>query len=435
MYSYLLYAILVALWIALIRSERTSITPPAPWRRSALPVKLVALAIVTAAAMLAITRGRALHDFDKAYYPAGIAILHDPASLYVCPDEAQCFVNVPIVAAAFIPLSILPLTLAHALIAILSLFSVAALIVAISRLTGSGPRISTTVAAIVLLNGPLYYSVRLGNTTHIIALAIVVAMLLDRRERSIGAGVLIGLAALMKPTLLVFAPYFALRKRGHALSGLAVTLAAAMLMSVGLFGFEAHREWLHQVVIASGSGPIAAYNSQSVGAALARLLLDKGFLWTWTPMAADSTFKAIQTAVFFALVGAVVLACSRTRQPGAPATKSAEWFLVLCVALAVGPVTWTHYYVLLVPALAWLAIVEPPSSRSGRVVTIAAALLVSAPVVLAIPTKPDVLAALYERLLVSHYVAGLFLLIAVIGAGQWRRRRPVERKARLAATA
>jgi glycosyl transferase family 87 len=447
MLAYFVYALAAGTWGALIRADRQgAFAPSRGWRRPALRIAVMSMLVaVTVYAMLALTRGRVFRDFDKAYYRAGTAVLADPQALYECSDDILCFVNIPIVAWLFTPVSLLPLKDAHAALGAASAASVLVLILlvanfaaAMRRSAGLGDApgwLLTASCALVLLNGPLFYSIRLGNTTHFVALLVMALFAIDRDRRPALAGILAALAALMKPPLLLFGAYFALRRRTRAFAAWALTLGAIVAASVAVFGPDLHRQWLTQVVIASGGGPIAAYNSQSIASALARLLLPKGHLWTWVPLDAGPWFRAVQGVVSAAYVALVALACAGRRGTVDRRSEMLELFLVTGVALAVAPVTWTHYYVLLIPVLAWLAVADPPASPAVRALSIAAAVAASAPVVLFIPTRPDSLAALTERVLISHYLGGLAALTLLVMERRWRSSRAAAPSDQLAASA
>src|SRR6185312_4827787 len=97
---YLVWIVLVTAAVATIAARRRSI---AWWP----PVVLAAIAILSVAAFAFVNWGRAtpLGDFNKAYYPAGSRLFANPSQLYSCEAGNLCFVNIPIVAALFTPLS------------------------------------------------------------------------------------------------------------------------------------------------------------------------------------------------------------------------------------------------------------------------------------------------------------------------------------------
>ncbi len=366
----------------------------------------IAAAAATAVALLLLTSGPIFIDFIKAYHHAGRAILTNPAALYDC-TRAQCFVNVPIVALLFTPFGPFdPFTGAV-------LFSIAGILavgLALRRLTSDAP--ADIVLWVVLLSGPLYYSVRLGNTTHFLLILFVVAFEAVARGRERTAGALLAGAALLKPPLAIFLPYFLLRRRRAAAASMAAWAAVAILLSVALFGTALHRYWFHEFVVVHGSEAVGAYNAQSAGGFLAHLLT-RGHLRDWYPIPVDLTFRLLRWTMVALIVGAAALAGFRARQPRTDAAWEAELSLVLTVGILAAPIAWTHYYVLLIiPISGFLSGRLPLAGRTQPVFAVAV-WLISLPVVV-FGVEGRLANALYERLLVSHYFVGGVLLLALL---------------------
>src|SRR5215471_17329822 len=129
---------------------------------------------ISAVAFLAVKstgRGTPFGDFDKAYYPAGRDIISEPSRVYDCAHaDGLCFVNLPLVAVLFAPVAALPLPTAHVVVTAASLAAIALTAWFLIRLVGARGTQRYAVVALMLLNGPLYYSVRLANITHVVLL-------------------------------------------------------------------------------------------------------------------------------------------------------------------------------------------------------------------------------------------------------------------------
>ena len=76
---------------------------------------------------------------------------------------------------------------------------------------------------------------------------VCAAWLAYRRGDSVRAGVWLGLAAAMKPFLLLFAPYFLLRRDWRALASLLLVVAACVALGLAVFGPRAYVEWFAQL--------------------------------------------------------------------------------------------------------------------------------------------------------------------------------------------
>ena len=368
------------------------------------------VAALCAAAMLALTSGPVLIDFIKAYHYAGQVILSDPARLYDC-TRAQCYVNLPIIALLFAPFGWMePYTAG----AIFSLIGLVAFVPAVRALARHANR--DLIVWLFVLSGPLYYSIRIGNTTHMLLIALIAAFdrLAAGRERL--AGALLAAAALIKPPLALFLPYLLLRRRNAAALTMGAVAAAVVGLSVALYGVDLHLFWLREFVVGHAGAPVAAYNVQSVNGFLAHLLT-RGHLRDWYPIPMGAGFRAASLAITGALALAVAAVCWRAGRPRTPQMWQAELALVLTLALVIAPISWSHYYLLLlIPFAAMLGGARLPLPGPRLAATLAlTALLISLPVVI-LPVPGRIASALYARVAISHYFYGGLVLLAALAA-------------------
>ncbi len=133
-----------------------------------------------------------------------------PSTLYEC-NRGQCFVNIPIVAWLFVPLALLNQSVAGLLFSAAGVMLLLAAVRRMARGTAAG-----AIVWLALLSGPIYYSVRIGNTTHMLLLALLVAFDRLAADRQAEAGVILAGASLLKPPLALFLPYFVLRRHVRA---------------------------------------------------------------------------------------------------------------------------------------------------------------------------------------------------------------------------
>jgi hypothetical protein len=112
-------------------------------KRSGVLVPLAALGVcgLVALGVFAMSEpGGLLEDFRSAYYPAGSAVLSDPAALASMIDKGVGgFVNLPIVAYLFAPFAVLDLRLAAVLFSLVGLASILAawaLLVGMAQIEG-----------------------------------------------------------------------------------------------------------------------------------------------------------------------------------------------------------------------------------------------------------------------------------------------------------
>ena len=414
-----------AVWIALAAAALATI---AARRRAAARWQPVTLATVASASVVAfafVSWGRAtpLGDFNKAYYPAGTSIFGDPSQLYECDAGNLCFVNIPIVAAPFAPLAAIGRLPAQVVFSFAGAAAAAAAAWLLIRELHAEGATRYAIVALFALNGPLLYSARLGNLTHVMLPLLVVAFAALTRGRDGRGGVLFGVLALIKPPLLLFLAYLIFRRRWRAVLATIATTIAAGVVSVAAVGLEAHRIWLTQVIGPFANRPVAAYNVQSIAGMLAHFLRPDD-LASWVPLEVSRSFIAMDYALVVLVLAVVAATLLATGAPPTPSAQWAELSIVLVVVLLVSPLTWTHYYAFCVIPLACYATGAIIASSAGARLAIAAsAALVSAPVVLWLP-QVRILGSLIARVGISHYVFGALMLLGALCATRVAQREP-----------
>jgi hypothetical protein len=350
-------------------------------------------------------------DFLKAYYPAGVMVRVAPHVMY--NHDVVLFVNLPILAYLFTPLSQLSQPAAVAIVTVCGIAAIVAAWLVLCRLTGASGWAKLTLAGIVCLNGPLYYSLRIGNLTHFVLLLLAGAALCQARGRGVVAGILLGLSAWIKLPLFLLGGYFLFQRRWRVLAGFGITVAVVAAASVLLFGVGLHKVWRAECLQPFAGRPMVAFNVQSASGFLARLTTDRdpdtsplGVYDSWKPIDVSWRFKAVHLAFVALLGGASLWVCRQPTPPGTFFVEGLEWSLFVCLALVVSPISWTHYYLLLLlPVCLCLggnaAFLDRPR---WSILLMASVALVGAPVI------SFRSANLLSRALVSHHFLGGLLL-------------------------
>jgi len=361
-------------------------------------------------------------DYAQAYYPAGRAIMWDISRLYAridgCDASAVCgFVNIPVVALFFAPLSRLSLTQAEAGFAIFSLACIAVSYSVLIALTAATGWRRWAIAALFITNGPLFYSFREGNLTHV-ALCLLVLMLacLDR-GKDFWAGALVACAAVIKLPLGLLGVYFFVKGRWRVVAGQAVALIALISVSLLWAGWDSHVTWYREAVLPFSNKSLAAFNVQSIDGLLLRLQ-STAPLYDWTPIPVGSSLTWARTGLIagFLLLSALVLGASRSNHRTKELTP-VEISAVLCLALIISPISWTHYYLfLLIPFSLYLGGRLPLPPSSGYPVAMIACIFVTSPPVLFLDPAPDNSTG---RLFLSHYLFGAVGVWILLCLSNW----------------
>ncbi len=369
--------------------------------------------------LLTVSQPSALfNDFNKAYYPAGKLIFQNPVSLY----KEEChtgFVNIPIIAILCIPFSSFNLDIAQVLVSILSILCLVSTIYLLIKSSTLYKEQILLLAGLFVINGPLAYSLREGNSTHFVLLLLLAALICLETKREVWAGILLAISALIKLPLFLFGVYFLLRKRWQVFLSMSVATGVIVGASLLMFGIDLHQVWLQQCVLPNSGNPVAAYNVQSLDGFLARLLTD-GNLFNWNPVTVGWQFKVVRYVLLSVLVGGAIWICWRSKSPITSEDENLEFSIVLCMAVIISPISWTHYYLFfLLPLSLYVGRrLALPLEGSWFNLVMLSAILISLPVK-RIKLDDPVLMFLIAKILSSHYLYGGLLLLGVLLAARW----------------
>lgn len=330
------------------------------------------LAVRQVAVVLSTPQGERLTDLETWVGPNGV--LHVKGSLY---DSTQ-FTGTP-----FGGLVLKPLTRAAEQAlgwgwTFGTLLLVVALGLVVSRalpkpVTRRASLLAAPVAiSLLMLSLPVRNTLWLGQTSVIPVLLVLLGCFTVRGERA--GGVLIGLAAALQPTVLLFAPLLWFTGRRRAAVTSALTFAAGVAIAWAAMPHDSYTYWVHHMAGAGLGGAADGLGNQSLHGALLRLGLTGPLeIGLFLALGAAVTYLGLRRAVRYARDGQLLLAVAITG----------------CAAIAVSPTTWQHQ-------LLWvlLAVVGRVGKRaSDRFVwPIAVILVVTLPAKMMLPN----MAALYS---------------------------------------
>lgn len=374
-------------------------------------------------------------DFTDAYYPAGRLIIVEPSRLYDVSDgknSYQGFVNIPILALLLTPFSFFSLSFAKLLFTTLGVLTVFTAYYFTVKLTKAYGWKQILLLRLFMFSGPLYYSIAVGNTTHFVLVLLLAVLFCTQTKQEVCAGILLALSALIKIPLFLLCVYYLIRGRWRVVVGFSAALLAIVGASVFLFGVDLHLTWWEQCIKPSIGKPMAAYNIQSVDGFLARLVTSGELVKVWQVIEVDWDFKVIRYVLISLLLGGSIWICWRSKTPTTLETENLEFSIVLCLALVITPISWSHYYLLLLLPLSLcltnrLAI---PQKRLWFSLVALSILLVSLPVRSIILPENPVLKVLMYKLLISNYFFGGILLLGLLLAARWH----ISKSSRLAVT-
>ncbi|KRF24166.1 MULTISPECIES: glycosyltransferase 87 family protein [unclassified Phycicoccus] len=339
-----------------------------------------------------------LVDLD-VFVRGGEAVLHggDP---YGGPADALEFTYPPFAAVVFVPLALL----GGAAVWVMSALSLAALVViawlslreatptqSLSRTASLGWLAVLVLVAWVL--EPVQRTFIFGQVNLVLcALVMLDVFVVPARFR----GYLTGLAAGLKLTPAFFVLYFAVRRDWPAVARSAAAGVLSVVIGWVVLPSESVRYWLDDLTTMGKFGGYALEpTNQSLRALWVRLLGGDPGPW-----------YLLSAAVVVVLVAWVAIRLTRAGDPLAALAA------VAAGSLLVSPISWTHHWVWVVPALVVLA------GRGWRVAAVVVALLMYLPPMWAADGDPLKLSPA-EQLVASTYVllALAFLVALALSPG------------------
>jgi alpha-1,2-mannosyltransferase len=371
----------------------------ASWRRAAL------LAVAAWAGVIAvISRIGMTHSLDLLVYrQAASNMLHGGATYTSTFADHLYFTYPPFALLVFSPLATLSM---HTAVWVWDLCNVLALAVALSVLVRRCVSVSRTHAAVLgalvaamscLLFEPLRNSLLNGQVNLVLICAVVLdVFVVPPRAR----GLLIGLAAAIKLTPLVFVLYLLIAKEhraaARAVAGFAVATAVAWLV----LPHDSATFWLHQAFSPAHKGGTMSDWNQSWWGFVGRLPASDGSVRTAVWLAASAATLG---------VGIYVARCYVARGRRVDAL-----FVIAVTGLLVSPVSWTHHW-------SWVAVIPVLLlARNGRHRAVTIAMVVLLVLTIPSPYGWHLRGAWPLNFSLAIVAAGLLVVMATV---EWRASR------------
>ena len=273
-------------------------------------------------------------DFDS-FWRSARALL-EGGDIY---DAGARLVNLnpPVWTVLISPLGLLEAIDAYRLFVLLCVLVVLGYLAWTAEEIGLRPVWAVVGAGLLLLSSPLLSTLALGQVYPVLALGLVAAWILDRREDARLSGVALGLVVALKPSLAPVLLWPLARRRWDAFAAACVSGLAATLVGLVVAGPAA--TWRYVGVLNEGSAA-AYWDNASIPAAMARFFTEHPYgqnaaTWPW------------MVYVGYA-VGILVVALTAARIRGGG--EAGLWALVAASLLA-SPIAWHNYLVLLAPGI------------------------------------------------------------------------------------
>jgi alpha-1,2-mannosyltransferase len=383
---------------------------------------LAVLAVASVAGTLAVAIADASsHQIDFDIYRMGGANfigahLYDlrlPRALMPGGQRGMHFTYPPFAALLFWPLAQLPVYAGQVIWAVVNVLLLGALVaVSIRMVRPQWPaRQLLTVSAIVLFPllrlSPDGLTLALGQVNLLIAVLVLVDLgfVLRAGQRTLPRGVLLGIAAAVKLTPLIFIPFLVLTRQFRAAATATGTFAVCSLALFALTPSSSAAYWSRYIFDSKRAGNILYISDQNLHSALQRMI--------------GAPAPAALLAALTVLIGVGGLAVATW----AYRVSSPMLGLLLCAAtgLIVSPVSWSHHYVWVVPVLVWL-VLGPDRPRGGAWWALAVAVLFWADPIWQVPDQQSGYGGPLVLLAGNSYFLAAVAFVVLAAVMLWRRQ-------------
>ena len=204
------------------------------------------------------------------------------------------------------------------------------------------------VALVLALSFPLHRNLQFGQFYVLLLLLIVAACWAYLRGLHAVAGVLVAIAAAAKIFPVLFFVFFLRRRNWRALVWGIITILAAAAVSVGIFGWNVHRTYLHEILpwTLHGEAMPPYVPSASISGVLHRLFLSEP-QWNPHPLHSSPLCYALLLPALQMLVLAPAILLIR-REDNTLDRILLEWSALLTASLAISTVPALYNFVLMV---------------------------------------------------------------------------------------
>ena len=293
---------------------------------------------------LATLRSRAAFGDLSIYAAGGAAVRHGTPLYQLRFAFGLRFTYPPFAALLFAPLSWLPVTAGRVLVSAATILALPVTSYLALRLPPWPTQLSRDRAAQLALAfsaaaiwlEPERTNLKYGQINVFLTALVLLDLVWIERGRCLGlGGALIGVAAGIKLTPALFVVYLVATRRYRAAATAAGAFAATVAMAFALVPGDAVRYWDLSFLDPAHVGRIQNVANQSLLGAVARVLGTLSVGPVWLPAAA-------------AVGGVGVALAARAGRAG----QAAQAFALCAVtSLLISPISWSHHWVLAVPAL------------------------------------------------------------------------------------
>ncbi|MGD0240450.1 MAG: glycosyltransferase 87 family protein [Streptosporangiaceae bacterium] len=318
-----------------------------------------AVYLASAGACCALAARSSAHFADtEVYRMGGAAVLHGE-SLYRLRAGTLPFTYPPFAAIVLTVLAVIPPDAAVALLTAASTAALPVMLYLALRLPGPGgpagaaarreaSTVALAVAAAAIWLDPARAALGYGQVDIVLAAAVLYDLALPATSRWKGAAT--GLAAGIKLTPAIFAVYLLLTRRYRAAATAAAVFAGTVAAGFAVLPASSAWFWAGEFASPGRVSPVQDPENQSLLGVLSRTLHTASVLPLWLALAAA-----------VAVTGLALAAAAGRR-----GDEAAGFSLCAVTGLLISPISWTHHWVIAIPALLVAGRAVSAARRAGR---------------------------------------------------------------------
>jgi hypothetical protein len=177
-----------------------------------------------------------------------------------------------------------------------------------------------------------------GHMSFLLLLMFTLGWSAARSEKWTESGVWLGIAASLKPFLLIFGVYYLIVRRARAVLSFSIALIACHLIGIVYYGTAAYGDWLANLSDA-GDWSFMPMNASIMGFLKREFTLNP--IFPALAYLSPRTIRAIWIAASAAIGSASLLVAARKIEP---IDVDRGFAIVMIAALLISPLGWTYYF-------------------------------------------------------------------------------------------
>lgn len=177
-----------------------------------------------------------------------------------------------------------------------------------------------------------------GHMSFLLLLMFTLGWSAARRKKWMESGVWLGIAASLKPFLLIFGVYYLIVRRPRAVLAFTIALIACHLLGIAYYGSDAYRDWLANL---SGAGD---WSYLPMNASIMGFLKREFTINPIFPAIAylnSNSIRLIWLTASAAIGAASLFVAARIIEPS---DVDRGFAIVMIAALLISPLGWTYYF-------------------------------------------------------------------------------------------